>query len=178
MTRPPDTDGDEALIVGVRAGDTAALAELYHRYSLLVYGAAYRCLGSDHDAEDVLQDIFVGLPEALQRYEETGRFASWLKRVAIRAALMRIRARGRRREEPLDHVSRVTSGEPDVIDQVTATQAIRALPDELRVVFMLKEVEGYSHAEIAALLGLTSGASAVRLFRAWRLIRAQLGTPT
>ena len=166
---------DAAIIAAVRAGDAAALGELYDRYAPLVYGAAYRCLRSAADAEDVLQDIFLGLPEALQGYHELGRFDSWLKRVAIRAALMKLRATKRQREESLDSASTRTTAAHPIIDRLTAAQAIEALPDDLRLVFLLKEVEGYSHNEIGHLLGVSSGASAVRLFRAWRLIRRHLG---
>ena len=177
MSQPRERmDTDAALIAAVRAGDSIALGRLYSRYAPLVYGAAYRCLGSAADAEDVLQDTFVGLPEALQGYREAGRFEPWLKRVAIRAALMKHRARGRRREEPLDVADGSAIADTPIVDRLTAAQAVESLPDDLRIVFMLKEVEGYAHSEIAGLLGISPGASAVRLFRAWRLIRRHLGT--
>jgi RNA polymerase sigma-70 factor, ECF subfamily len=168
---------DPTLLAAVRAGSAEALGLLYSRHADMVFGAAFRMLGSRADAEDVLQDIFVGLPEALQGYEDHGRFAHWLKRVAVRAALMRLRARERRREEPIELMPELPSagGETsEIVERIAAQRAIATLPDALRTVFLLKEVEGYSHREIAALLGISSSASAVRLFRAWRAIHARL----
>jgi RNA polymerase sigma factor (sigma-70 family) len=177
---PPARDlpvpDDPALLAAVRAGSAEALGTLYTRHADMVFGAAFRMLGSRADAEDVLQDIFVGLPEALQGYDDRGRFAHWLKRIAVRAALMRLRARQRRREEPIDmlELSPAAEGTSAIVERIAAQRAIAALPDALRTVFLLKEVDGYSHQEIAALLGISSSASAVRLFRAWRAIHAQL----
>jgi RNA polymerase sigma-70 factor (ECF subfamily) len=170
LSRNPESE--VALIAATQRGDPNALGQLYDRYADLVYGAAYRVLASTSDAEDILQDVFVGLPEALRTYDERGRFDSWLKRVVIRAALMHVRSASRRREEPIDAVTHeMTSEDSDVADRIHMRDAIRSLPDHLRVVFMLKEVEGYSHAEIAELIGITPNASAARLFRAWKLLR-------
>ena len=168
-----------AMLAAVRAGDAAALGEVYRRHSRLVYGVAWRVLASEADAEDVLQDVFVGLPRALRNYTESGSFEGWLKRVAVRTALMKRRAEGRRREEAMaeEHDSPRADGPFDIADRMTVRRAIEGLPAELRVVFMLKEVEGYSHAEIGAMLGITSGASAARLFRAWRAIRSSEAAP-
>ncbi len=169
----PRRVADEAgLIAALRSGDESALGPLYERYAAVVYGAAHRITGSQADAEDVLQDVFVGLPEALRRYDERGRLASWLRGVAVRTALMKLRSRRRLREETLDSVEAIASAAnaPSITDRITARLAIKALPDSLRVVFILKEVEGYSHAEIAEMLGVSSGASAARLLRAWRAL--------
>jgi RNA polymerase sigma-70 factor (ECF subfamily) len=167
---------DPTLLTAARAGSAEALGVLYTRYADMVFGTALRMLGSRADAEDVLQDIFVGLPEALHGYEDRGRFAHWLKRVAIRAALMRLRARRRRREEPIEmlELPQAAAEASGIVERIAAQRAIAALPDALRTVFLLKEVDGYSHDEIAALLGISSSASAVRLYRAWRAIHAEL----
>jgi RNA polymerase sigma-70 factor (ECF subfamily) len=159
-----------ALIAAVRSGDAGALGQMYERYADLVYGVAYRVTGGHADAEDVLQDVFVGLPEALRGYEERGSFAAWLKRVTARTALMVLRSQRRLRESDISDAHEVAETAPrvDIEDRLTAANAIARLPDALRVVFMLKEVEGYSHAEIAELLDISASASAVRLFRAWQ----------
>jgi RNA polymerase sigma factor (sigma-70 family) len=177
---PPSREGiaqDEgALVAATRLGSADALAQLYHGHADAVYGVAYRLISVPEDAEDVLQDVFVGLPDALQNYDERGNFGAWLRRVTVRAALMHLRARGRRREEALDDHGEVPSNATGqlLIDRIAAREAILRLPDALRTVFVLKEVEGYSHAEIALLLGLTPGASAVRLNRAWRALFRQV----
>ena len=85
---------------------------------------------------------------------------------------MRARAAGRRREDPIDAAHTLGRSEEHIaVGRLAIRDAIASLPDHLRVVFMLKEVEGYGHAEIASLVGITANASAARLFRAWEIIR-------
>src|SRR5437870_1199978 len=91
-----------ALIEAVRAGNPEALAALYREHGAALYRLAYRLTGTREEAEDVVHDVFVGLPEALAHYEERGKLTSWLKRVTARVALIRLRARTRRREVPLE----------------------------------------------------------------------------
>src|SRR2546422_10737996 len=93
------------IVAAARRGDPPALAALYRAHGAAVFRLAYRLTGTREDAEDVVHDVFVGLPEALLRYEERGRLESWLKRVAARVALMRLRQRGRRREVALEAVA-------------------------------------------------------------------------
>src|ERR1043165_8385605 len=82
---------DAQLVVATRSGDMSALAEIYDRYARRLMAVAYRLLASREAAEDVLHDVFVGLPEALRRYEERGRLESWLKQVTARVALSALR---------------------------------------------------------------------------------------
>ncbi|MEJ7809324.1 MAG: sigma-70 family RNA polymerase sigma factor [Gemmatimonadaceae bacterium] len=170
---PPEPSDDAELIARARAGSTDALGALYARYAEPVMALAYRLLGSVADAEDVLHDVFLGLPEALRRYDERGSFPSWLKRIAARAALTRARSEGRRREVPLDaELHHAGSAEADAFAARSAVErALAGLPVTLRAVVVLKELEGYSHAEIGALLGISNAASEVRLCRALRLLR-------
>lgn len=169
---------DAVLLEQVRAGSTTALGELYARYREAVYHLAYRITASPQDAEDVLQDIFLGLPRALGAYQEEGRFGSWLKRVAARTALMKVRSHGRRREDSMDEIATLPTPKPEqIIDRILLRKVLQEMPESLRVVFMLKEVEGYSHAEIGELLGISNGASAARLLRAWKFLRAAIRHP-
>src|SRR6266480_7892321 len=89
------------LVGGVRNGDPAALGLLYDAFGAGLFRLAFRLTGTREDAEDVVHDVFVGLPEALTRYEERGRLGAWLRRVTARVALMRQRKRQRRRETTL-----------------------------------------------------------------------------
>jgi len=162
-----------ALIEAVRAGNPEALAALYREHAAALYRLAYRLTGTREDAEDVVHDVFVGLPEALIRYDERGKFMSWLKRVAARVALLRLRSRQRRREVSLDVADHKTR--PPVDANVIALEgAVNSLPDSLRVVIMLKEVEGYSHGEVAELLGTSVAACRVRAARALARLRKAL----
>jgi len=164
-------------IVGARAGDPDALASLYRAYGAALYRLAYRLTGTPQDAEDVVHDVFAGLPEALGRYEERGSFAGWLKRVTARVALMRLRTRTRRREVMLN-ATLPADQRPADVESMALETAINALPDRLRSVLVLKEVEGYSHAEVSELLGISEGTSRVRLNRAMKRLRRMLENGT
>src|SRR5436190_2181243 len=94
-----------SLIAEARAGSPDALSALYLEHGAALFRLAYRLVGAREDAEDVVHDVFVGLPEALRRYEERGSFAPWLKRVTARLALMRLRRSKRRREVALDNAA-------------------------------------------------------------------------
>src|SRR3954464_9809113 len=87
----PDDPDDADLTARASAGDAAALGRLYDRHAAPMLAIAYRLLQSRADAEDVVHDVFVGLPEALRRYDERGAFASWLRKITARVALARLR---------------------------------------------------------------------------------------
>lgn len=179
---PPAASTFGELIARARRADAEALTTLYRLHADALMAVAARIVGSTPDAEDVVQDLFVGLPEALGQYTEQGQLDAWLRRVVVRLSLARVRARNRRREDALDPRTEPPAATPErlvvpadgVIDRVALERAIAALPEPLRLVFLLREVEGYAHAEVAALLGISRGASEVRLFRAIRRLRALL----
>lgn len=169
------TPNDTAtLLDAVKGGSVDALGAVYRRHADEVFTTAYRITGSPDEAEDVMQDVFVGLPRALEAYREQGRFGGWLQRLATRTALMRLRSARRKREAPLAEAARLSDDVAGPGKRADAAAAVGRLPDSLRLVFVLKEIEGYSHDEIAALLGITAGASAARLSRAWSRLRKEL----
>jgi RNA polymerase sigma-70 factor (ECF subfamily) len=170
---PPATQN--SLVSRAQRGDVDALGALYDAHAPALCTLAVRLLGNDADAEDCVHDVFLGLPEALQRYEERGTLDSWLKRITARVALNRLRSTRRRAEESPAHEPRGRDGR-GTLDAIAIREAVAALPDTLRAVFVLKEIEGFSHEEIARLLGITRGNSEVRLHRAIRALRVALGT--
>lgn len=169
---------DSGLVGRTLEGDEDALAELYRRYAPDAYEVAIRLTGSGPDAADVTQNVFLGLPDALNSYTGQGELGAWIRRIATREALLFLRHEKRRakwqrraaRRAPLsgDQVARVEA-------RVILEQTLNAMPDELRVAYVLKEVEGYSHDEIADLLGITANLSSVRLYRARRWLKNRLG---
>jgi RNA polymerase sigma-70 factor (ECF subfamily) len=161
-----------AVIARARSGDLDALAALYRDHASSVMRVAYHLTASQDDAEDVVQDVFIALPEALRRLEDASAFAPWLRRIAARAALMRLRSERRRKQSPLAESTRQTSPRDE---RSTIADALAKLPSALRTVFVLKEIEGYSHAEIAALAGISVANSEIRLHRARLRLRAMLG---
>ena len=157
------------------ADDCVRVRELYDRFARDLYGVAYRLTGSRAEAEDVVHDVFVGLPEALHKFDGRGELGGWLRRVTARAALMQMRSRRRRGEVDLQESSPETaSGTEATLARVDVARALASIPEKLRLVVVLKELEDWSHEEIARELGITVGTSKVRLHRARALLRDRL----
>jgi RNA polymerase sigma factor (sigma-70 family) len=172
LTEPSDAE----LAVRLERRDEDALRVVYARFATPLLRLAFRFLDSVDEAEDVVQEVFVGLPLALRHYEERGTFAAWLKQLTVRTALMHRRSRERRRHAllhfPMLH-RQVATPEP-LIERLTLEAALAALPRTLRDVFVLYHIEHFSHAEIAGLLGIRRGTAEVRLHRAVRRLRSIL----
>jgi RNA polymerase sigma-70 factor (ECF subfamily) len=160
---------DAEIVALVTGGDLDALGVLYDRYAVMLMAVAYRLLMAKADAEDVVHDVFVGLPEAFRRYEERGALVGWLKRVTVRVALSRLRREEVRATQSLD--GSVGAPSRDAAAAIDLDSAVATLPPSLRAVLVLKEIEGYSHAEIADMIGISVAASKVRLHRALRALR-------
>lgn len=167
---------EAGLLAQARLGEREALAAIFRRYGQQVLDVAFRLTRSRDEAEDVLQDIFVGLPDALRGYDGTGSLGAWMRRLATRASLLRMR-RDQRRVKWEQRAARERGSEerPDPVEsRLTLQRYLERMPSDLRVVYVLKEVEGYAHADIAELLGITAGASEVRLHRARRFLKERL----
>jgi RNA polymerase sigma-70 factor (ECF subfamily) len=158
------------------AGDHRALAHFFTEYGDLVYRTALRLTSSRVDAEDVTQELFLRLPGAVRGFTGTSpSFPGWIRRVAVRQTLMHLRGGRRRREVDVDGVVGLLAPSANDDDRLTLESALERLSDDQRTVFLLKEVEGYAHAEIAELLGISVANSEVRLHRARRSLRNLLG---
>jgi RNA polymerase sigma-70 factor (ECF subfamily) len=173
---PPAASPDAADLVALRHGDPTALADCYHRHAAPLLTLARRLTGSDADAEDVVHDVFVGLPEALARYEERGQFGAWLTRVTMRVALMRQRSERRYTDEAEPDLVAAPTLDHDPLVRDTLHRALVSLSPALRHVFVLRALYDHSHAEIAAVLGISVSASEVRLHRAVQQLRSLLGS--
>lgn len=163
------------LLDAVRRGNEEALCSLIGAFTPLVYGVALRITRSEADAEDVLQDVFIGLPEALQRFDGH-KFESWLRVVASRRALMLLRSERRRAKHTFaSGNSNSASTEDRTLNRIMIDNALELLNPTLRTVFLLKEVDGMSHSEIAQVMGTSENLSQVRLYRARRALRKLIG---
>ena len=166
---------ERALIEQAAGGSHDALARLFQLFGAQVHRVAYRLTMSADDAEDVVQDVFIGLPEALGAYHGSGDFGAWLRRVAVHTTLMHMRSNRRRAATALRARTQIDAAMSNfVLDRMAIATALTALPSDLRLVFMLSDIEGYSHTEIAGMLGIRAGTSEVRLHRARRKLRALL----
>ncbi len=159
-----------------RSGEPSSITQLYERYGDTVYRIGYRLTGSPADAEDVLQDVYLGLSKALHTYAGRGSFEGWIRRVAVRTALMKIRHCKRKAEVALSQLSSsAAEASTEVsLDRIELEDAVNALPKALRIVFVLRDVEGYTHIEIGKMLGIGTSASRVRLHRARKTLRTYL----
>ena len=173
-------DEDQDWVDRAREGDLAAFEALYRRHSARIHGLVWRLCGGDHGlAEDLLQEAFVRAWQKLDRFRGESRFGTWLHRLSANVALSDRRSRLRRAriESPMDELAERTAvGAHDVSagQHQDLEQAIRALPHRARSVLVLYDLEGYSHAEIAALTGMAEGSSKAQLHRARKLLREAL----
>jgi len=163
------------LIARIVAGDPAALAEAFEAHSQRVYRLAYGITRSLSDAEDVVQDIFVALPESLATFEGRSTLGTWMHSVAVRAAIMRLRDEGMIETVPLELAARTglrTIIRP--VDRVALERALNEIPAMYRAVIWLNVVEGWRHSEISEVLEISVSLSQVWLCRARRLLRTVL----
>lgn len=168
---------DRQLLARLRAGDGDALHMVFDQHAAALHRLAYRLLDSRDDADDVVQDTFVGLPRALAHYTDRGDLGAWLRRITVRLALMRLRGDRRRVATALRSTAPAPTAEgpeSDVVLKEQIGRAIAALPPSLRAVVVLRMIEEYSHEEIASLLGMSVSASKVRLHRALKQLRPLL----
>jgi RNA polymerase sigma-70 factor (ECF subfamily) len=161
-------------ITEARMGSPEAVGRIYSAHAEALMRVAFRLTGSHAEAEDIVQDVFVGLPEALRRYTEQGQFAAWLKRITVRYALMRLRKIETWAETPIEFEGSPHVTQPDISLRTSIADALAGLSQPLRTVLVL-HLEGFSHTEIGNLLGIRPGTSEVRLFRARARLRASLG---
>ena len=146
----------ESLLLGVAAGDSHSLEELYHRTRTAVYGLVLSYLKHPQDAEDVTQDAFVRIWDTAASYRPQGKPMAWLLTVARNLALMRLRERGKTQELTDEEWSALSARAPDVTteDRHVLRAALSVLSEQERQVVMLHAVTGLKHREIAQLLEL------------------------
>ena len=170
---------DERLLIErVRAGDPAAERALYDAHVDRVYRLAYRFAGEDELAREFTQDAFVRAFDRLHTFRGDSALGTWLHAITVSVALSGLKRRKRvqTRETTLDAASDVTGGprraEPDLAERMRA--AIDALAPGYRAVFLMHDVEGYTHEEIGSALGIEAGTSKAQLSRARAKLRHAL----
>lgn len=170
---------ESQLIERVLMGDPVAERELYDRHVDRVYRLAYRLADGDADlARDFTQDVFVRAFDRLSDFRREAQLSTWLHSITVSVALngMRKVRRWRSRETELNDVTSrhaaVKPDEPGLRSRLRA--AVGKLPEKYRSVFVMYDVEGYTHEEIGAALGMPIGTSKARLSRARAKLRAEL----
>jgi RNA polymerase sigma-70 factor, ECF subfamily len=167
------------LIQRAQEGDARAIRELYRLYAPRVYAIVKRLAGDDALAEDWAQEAWVRIFRALGSFRGEARFTTWLHRIAVNSALHGKRWRDRRviREAPLDETIPTRTQGDDALLRMRLEKAMAKLPERMRQVLVLHDVEGYTHEDIAQFLGVTDGTSKSQLFKARARMR-ELLTPS
>jgi RNA polymerase sigma-70 factor (ECF subfamily) len=169
---------EHELIARSRAGDAVAERRLYETHVDRIYRLAYRLTGDDTLAQDLTQDTFIRAFERLDGFRGESAFGTWLHTIAMTVVLNGLRKvkRLRQRETDLDDAAIVgaagTDAEPDLKHKLA--QAVDGLPLKYRTVFVMHDMEGYTHEEIGAALGVPPGTSKAQLFRARARLREAL----
>jgi len=175
-----------ALVARSRQGDAEAFEQLYRRCVGTIHALCLRLCADPVAAETLTQDVFVRAWQKLGSYDGRGSFRGWLRRLAVHVVYddRRDRQRRRRLVEPFPS-SLAEEADPEAMlggrtaarahhEIIDLERAVARLPEGARTVFVLHDVEGYKHHEIAAMFGTTTGTSKAQLHRARRLLRVML----
>jgi RNA polymerase sigma-70 factor (ECF subfamily) len=169
---------ERQLIARVRAGDGAAERALYDAHVDRVYRLAYRLAGDDALAQDFTQETFIRAFDKLDSFRGDSALSTWLHTITTTVVLNGLRKvkRFRQRETDIDdaHSVGVTSREAEPDLKLRLKKAIDALPEGYRTVFVMHDVEGFTHEEIGAALGVETGTSKAQLSRARAKLRVAL----
>lgn len=169
--------GDQPPMARYADGDPEAFRELYDRWADRVYGFCLRQVGDEAEAADAFQDTFRRLIRARHRYEERGRFKSWLFTLARRACAERARSRSSGPERRLEEdaaptpVARNSDPSTRAADQDVLQRVLARLTEAQREVLLLAKYEGFSYAEIAEMTDTTEAAVKQRVYRALKKLR-------
>ena len=166
------------LVSRAQGGDLGAFETLYRSHQGRIYGLCLRMVADAHRAEDLTQEAFIRAWEKLAQFRAESAFATWLHRLAVNVVLGDLRSRGRWSSQQVEIADspalESAATPPRSTRKVDLERAIAELPPQARTVFVLFDVEGYRHGEIAQMTGISEGTSKAHLHRARRLLRKAL----
>ncbi|MFQ5788854.1 MAG: sigma-70 family RNA polymerase sigma factor [Acidobacteriota bacterium] len=180
---------ESALVALLKAGDEAAFERLVRTHAGRLLAVARRFLRNEEDARDAVQEAFLSAFRSLNRFAGDSRISTWLHRIVVNKALMKLRSRKRKPEESIEDLlprfledghqvhESVPWNETDVERRETkelVRRAIDRLPDTYRTIILLRDIEGYDTEETAKLLQVTANAVKIRLHRARQALRSLL----
>ena len=173
---------DYALAQAASSGDIPAFEELYGRHNRRVYSLCLRMTQNQSEAEDLAQEVFIQLFRKIGSFRGESAFTTWLHRLTVNQVLMHFRKRGVRMEQTTEDGEtpiQVVHGTENpmqmpVVDRIAIDKAIGQLPPGYRTVFVLHDVEGHEHEEIARMLGCSVGTSKSQLHKARMKLRTLL----
>lgn len=179
--RPPPQEA--ALIAAARDGDMGAFERLYRLYAARVMGLCLRMTRRRDVAEDCVQQTFIRAWRNLAAFEGRSAFGTWLHRIAVNEVLSHARNRATRAESDeelvahVQHAGHERAREHDAGEVMDLERALATLPAGSRHVVVLQAVYGYSHEEVAEMLGVAVGTCKAQLHRGRRLLRERMGWP-
>jgi RNA polymerase sigma-70 factor (ECF subfamily) len=192
MASATPVDDEATLVAQLRAGDEAAFEQVVRAYGGRLLAVARRIVGTEEDARDVVQDAFMNAFRSLDRFEGNAKLSTWLHRIVVNAALMKLRTRKRKPEQSIEtllpsflddghHEERFQSWDEPVdklMERAENRDLVRkkidALPEGYRTVLVLRDIEGLDTEETAKVLGLSVNAAKIRLHRARQALRTLL----
>jgi len=163
-----------------RKGDHYAMESLYEYFKTSFYGLAYRYTYDSAAAEDLLQDIFIKIFAHLKDLDKDEAFTGWAYRIAVNTCLSYLRQRKMKLKKSVSlqnvepFLAAEESGDPEKLIEKSLEEALRGISAKLQSVFMLHDVQGFKHKEIARILGCSEGTSKSQLFKARMKIRKYL----
>jgi len=174
---------DLSLAQRAAAGDMMAFEDLYQRHHRRVYSICLRMLQSPSEAEDLTQDVFIQLYRKIGSFRGDSAFTTWLHRMAVNQVLMHFRKKAVKFEKTTEEGEtpvQIVSGSTDprkmqIVDKIALENAIDQLPGGYKRVFVLHDIEGYEHEEVAKILGCSVGTSKSQLHKARLKLRKLLG---
>jgi RNA polymerase sigma-70 factor (ECF subfamily) len=180
---PAGRAADMALVERCRMGDLGAFEELYSAHAGKLFSVACRLLGNPADAEDVLQEIFLSAHRKLDGFRGESALGTWLYRLATNHCLDYLRSRAARTNDVTDALDEETGlyepRRPGLAEQAVAKmdleRALAQLPDGCRAAFVLHDVQGLEHREVATALGIAEGTSKSQVHKARLKLRTILG---
>lgn len=168
----------QSWVVLASQGDSRAYERVYRALEGRIYALCLRMTGSEQEAEERTQDVFVHAWQRLDQFRGESRFSTWLHRIAVNLILQERRTMGRRRkrEESTDRIEAYGHAAVRAMPgtRVDLERAIRALPDGARRVLVLRDVQGYAYKEIAEMTGVTLGTVKAQIHRARQLVQEAL----
>ena len=178
-TASGDTSPETTLVARCRTGDVDAFETLYKQHGARIFSLASRMAGSPEEGEDLLQEIFLQAYRKLDSFKGDASIGTWLYRLALNHCLDYVRSRQARMSKVTDTLDADTSMEPTArretpIARIDLQRAIEQLPEGCREAFVLHDVEGYDHKEVAGMLGIAEGTSKSQVFKARLKLRAML----
>lgn len=173
---------DFALCQLAANGDLAAFELIYERYHRRTYSLTLRMTNNQTEAEDLTQEVFIQLFRKIGSFRGDSAFSTWLHRLTVNQVLMYFRRRSVKNEKVSDDgempeqtvAGSANPGKMQVVDRIALKNAIAELPNGYKNVFVLHDVEGYEHEEVARLLGISVGTSKSQLHKARLKLRGLL----